>query len=97
MCFIADFILADKNCPYLLKKLKKRIYTLGAGKSTLLNLLVGRETKGVVLNAGSIIINGENTSKTLRRKIGYVMQEDIFFSHLTVRQTLEVRKLFSKV
>ncbi|XP_065677438.1 uncharacterized protein LOC136092809 [Hydra vulgaris] len=61
----------------------------GAGKSTLLNLLVGRKTKGTFLNSGSIEINGESASKILRRKIGYVMQEDIFFSHLTVRQSLE--------
>ncbi|XP_065676967.1 uncharacterized protein LOC100208394 isoform X1 [Hydra vulgaris] len=61
----------------------------GAGKSTLLNLLANRKTKGVVLNSGSILINGEKNSKFYRRKIGYVMQEDIFFSHLTVRQTLE--------
>ncbi|XP_065649402.1 uncharacterized protein LOC100212479 isoform X2 [Hydra vulgaris] len=61
----------------------------GAGKSTLLNLLVGRETKGVVVNSGAIKINGEKASKFLRRKIGYVLQEDIFFSNLTVRQSLE--------
>ncbi|XP_065649410.1 uncharacterized protein LOC100206794 isoform X5 [Hydra vulgaris] len=61
----------------------------GAGKSTLLNLLVGRKTKGIFLNNGSIEINGKSASKLLRRKIGYVMQEDIFFGHLTVRQSLE--------
>ncbi|XP_047128931.1 uncharacterized protein LOC105849169 isoform X1 [Hydra vulgaris] len=61
----------------------------GAGKSSLLNILAGRRTKGVVLNNGSITINGENYSKFHRRKIGYVTQEDIFFSNLTIRQSLE--------
>ncbi|XP_065649304.1 uncharacterized protein LOC100201429 isoform X2 [Hydra vulgaris] len=61
----------------------------GAGKSTLLNLLVGREKKGQIINSGTIKLNGEKASKLLRRKIGYVLQEDIFFSNLTVRQSLE--------
>ncbi|XP_065649409.1 uncharacterized protein LOC101239819 isoform X2 [Hydra vulgaris] len=61
----------------------------GAGKSSLLNILAGRRTKGVVITNGTILINGENFSKFFRRKIGYVMQEDIFFSNLTIRQTLE--------
>ncbi|XP_047128851.1 uncharacterized protein LOC100203026 isoform X1 [Hydra vulgaris] len=60
----------------------------GAGKSSLLNLLAGRKIKGV-LSGGVVLINGENCSKLLRRKIGYVMQEDIFFPNLTIRQTLE--------
>ena len=65
-------------------------FNAGAGKSTLLNLLVGRETKGIDMKSGTIKINGEKASKLLRRKIGYVLQEDIFFSNLTVRQSLEV-------
>ena len=54
-------------------------FNAGAGKSTLLNLLVGRETKGIDMKSGTIKINGEKASKFLRRKIGYVLQEDIFF------------------
>ncbi|XP_057306202.1 uncharacterized protein LOC130644562 [Hydractinia symbiolongicarpus] len=60
----------------------------GAGKSTLLNLLSGRE-KGISLDSGKILINGQKATKRLRRGIGYVLQEDVFFSHLTVNQTLQ--------
>ena len=42
------------------------------------------------LESGEILINGKEATKTLRRKIGYVLQEDVFFSHLTVNQTLQV-------
>ena len=62
----------------------------GAGKSTLLNMLSGRN-KGMTLERGEIIINKKPATKLLRRQIGYVMQEDIFLSHLTVQQSLQVR------
>lgn len=39
---------------------------------------------------GEILINGQKPTKTIRRRIGYVLQEDVFFSHLTVNQTLKV-------
>jgi len=60
----------------------------GAGKSTLLNFLGGR-SKGMELESGKISINGQKSTKTMRRRIGYVLQEDVFFSHLTVDQTLK--------
>lgn len=55
----------------------------------MLNLLSGRE-KGMSLDSGKILINGKKATKRLRRGIGYVLQEDVFFSHLTVNQTLQV-------
>ena len=64
-------------------------YSQGAGKSTLLNFLAGR-SKGMELTDGEILINGQKPTKTIRRRIGYVLQEDVFFSHLTVNQTLKV-------
>eukprot|EP00127_Corallochytrium_limacisporum_P001713 Clim_evm50s77 gene=Clim_evmTU50s77 len=57
----------------------------GAGKTTLLNLLGGR------IHApyqGDILFNNQPMSKRLKKYIGFVLQEDIFFSNLTVRQTL---------
>lgn len=56
----------------------------GAGKSTLLNTLAGR----VVASSGSITINGEPVSRKARRKISYVLQADVFFPNLTLRETL---------
>lgn len=59
----------------------------GSGKTTFLSILGGRipQAKGVT---GTISYNDLNYSKALKRKIGFVTQDDTFFAHLTVRETL---------
>lgn len=57
----------------------------GAGKTTLLNVLSGR----LPVTDGEISLNGMHISKKIRRKISYVLQEDIFFPSLTLRETLQ--------
>ncbi|CAI5488360.1 unnamed protein product [Closterium sp. Naga37s-1] len=58
----------------------------GAGKTTFLNVLGGRFKQGNM--AGTVTYNDMPYSKALKRKLGFVTQEDIFFQHLTVRETL---------
>lgn len=57
----------------------------GSGKTTLLHALSGRSP----LKSGAAYINGEIICKKAHRtRLGYVMQNDIFFPTLTLRQTL---------
>ncbi|KAK9792241.1 hypothetical protein WJX73_003742 [Symbiochloris irregularis] len=62
----------------------------GSGKTTLLNALAGQvpQTKRMALK-GNISINGEPQQSAARRQ-GYVQQDDIFFSQMTVRETLSM-------
>ena len=56
----------------------------GSGKTTLLDCLSNRG----IISSGTISINGAPLSKRHKRSIAYVMQNDIFFDHLTVRDQL---------
>lgn len=56
----------------------------GCGKTTLLDALSGQKP----IDSGSIRLHRERVSKKWRRKICYVLQQDIFFAELTLRETL---------
>ncbi|XP_052188183.1 ABC transporter G family member 25 isoform X2 [Diospyros lotus] len=58
----------------------------GSGKSTLLNALAGRlQGHGIT---GTVLANGRKLSKQALRRTGFVAQDDVFYPHLTVRETL---------
>ncbi|XP_033731123.1 ABC transporter G family member 21-like, partial [Pecten maximus] len=54
------------------------------GKTTLLNVLAGR----IPCHSGAITLNESPFNKALRRRLGYVLQNDIFLSNLTLWETL---------
>ena len=59
----------------------------GSGKTTLLNTLARQVACQKNLDlAGEILINGQPVA-TANVRQGYVQQEDMFFSQLTVRHT----------
>ncbi|KAG2488296.1 hypothetical protein HYH03_013146 [Edaphochlamys debaryana] len=57
----------------------------GGGKTSLLTLLGGRSTARV---DGAITFNGSKLNKPIKRKLGYVSQDDLLFAELTVYETL---------
>mmetsp|Transcript_4848 Transcript_4848/g.7924 ORF Transcript_4848/g.7924 Transcript_4848/m.7924 type:complete len:723 (+) Transcript_4848:75-2243(+) len=57
----------------------------GSGKTTLLNVLGGRALSNL---KGEVQINSVKYKKSMRRTIAYVLQEDIFYTNLTVKQQL---------
>ena len=62
----------------------------GSGKTTLLNILAARKLNGVT---GNIWINNQRYEKSMKRRFAYVLQEDIFFENLTVKQQLRYTAL----
>ncbi|WLF81865.1 ATP-binding cassette transporter snq2 [Lodderomyces elongisporus] len=59
----------------------------GAGKTTLLNTLAQRIDFGVV--TGDMLVNGKPLDSSFSRRTGYVQQQDIHVSEVTVRESLQ--------
>ncbi|KAJ8563005.1 hypothetical protein K7X08_031457 [Anisodus acutangulus] len=57
----------------------------GSGKTTLLTALAGRLPGKF---SGTIMYNGQKISSSMKRKIGFVTQDDVLYPHLTVLETL---------
>ncbi|KDO27029.1 hypothetical protein SPRG_07742 [Saprolegnia parasitica CBS 223.65] len=56
----------------------------GAGKSSLLDVIAGRNLK----YQGSVLVNGQPWNQSMNRRACYVMQDDIFYYTLTVKEHL---------
>ena len=54
----------------------------GSGKSSLLTVLAGRSTATA---SGTILFGGQALNKAIKRKMGYVSQDDLLYAELTVR------------
>lgn len=57
----------------------------GSGKTTLLTALAGRLPGKI---SGNITYNGLPFSSSMKRKTGFVAQDDVLYPHLTVIETL---------
>eukprot|EP01083_Nonionella_stella_P225530 801704_1 len=58
----------------------------GSGKSSFLNCIAGRNITGV---NGQILFNDVSRPTNFARFTGYVIQDDLYFESLTVRETLK--------
>eukprot|EP00043_Microstomoeca_roanoka_P000728 m.28780 g.28780 ORF g.28780 m.28780 type:complete len:766 (+) comp10476_c0_seq2:346-2643(+) len=67
----------------------------GAGKTTLLNILAGRLSQsGNGRTSGHILVNGHKRDyTTFRKQSAYVLQHDVFYAEMTVRETIMLSAL----
>ncbi|GMH34285.1 hypothetical protein BSKO_02119 [Bryopsis sp. KO-2023] len=59
----------------------------GSGKTSLLSILGGRTPKLLEVK-GSMLFNGQQMTKSIKRRIGFVTQDDLMYETLTVYETL---------
>jgi osmoprotectant transport system ATP-binding protein len=83
-------ILRGINAGFAANKITAIIGRSGSGKSTLLKLIIGL----LKPSEGFIVIDGERIDygavRSLRRKIGYSVQEVGLFPHLTARENISL-------
>ncbi|GAB4813264.1 hypothetical protein N2152v2_000310 [Parachlorella kessleri] len=60
----------------------------GCGKTSLVNALAGRLPAGGTLE-GEVLVNGRPRGRGFRSLTGYVLQDDLLFANLTVRESFD--------
>eukprot|EP00803_Ostreobium_quekettii_P006485 evm.model.scf_157.4 EVM.evm.TU.scf_157.4 scf_157:83416-93168(-) len=59
----------------------------GSGKTSFISVLGGRKPK--LMDAeGDILFNGKPLDKAMKRRVGFVLQDDLMYASLTVEETL---------
>ncbi|GBF99558.1 ABC transporter G family member-like [Raphidocelis subcapitata] len=59
----------------------------GSGKTSLLSVISGRAPRAV-RTSGRVTVNGQAFSKQAKRRVGFVLQDDLLYETLTVEETL---------
>ncbi|WIA20339.1 hypothetical protein OEZ85_006170 [Tetradesmus obliquus] len=59
----------------------------GSGKTSLLSIISGRAPKAVT-TSGKVTSNGSRFTKAAKRRVGFVLQDDLLYESLTVWETL---------
>ncbi|KAF6253780.1 P-loop containing nucleoside triphosphate hydrolase protein, partial [Scenedesmus sp. NREL 46B-D3] len=59
----------------------------GSGKTSLLSIISGRAPKAVT-TSGRVTSNGARFTKAAKRRVGFVLQDDLLYESLTVWETL---------
>ena len=59
----------------------------------MLNVISGR----LKPDSGNVTFNGSDFTKRARRRLAFVQQQDVFFTHLTVWETLYVSFISARV
>ncbi|KAF6261731.1 hypothetical protein COO60DRAFT_1699664 [Scenedesmus sp. NREL 46B-D3] len=62
----------------------------GSGKTSLLTVLGGRSAMKL---SGKVLVNGARFTKATRRRVGFVLQDDVLYESLTVKETLQYAAL----
>ena len=65
----------------------------GSGKSSLLSVLAGRVPSSPHTLSGGVTCGGTRASKAVRRSWGFVFQDDLLLSNLSVRETIHFSAL----
>ena len=59
----------------------------GSGKTSLLSVISGRAPRAV-RTTGRVTVNGAHFTKAQKRRVGFVLQDDLLYETLTVSETL---------